>query len=150
ILGAPDGDDEEHNCDANGCGQDHVLWRGRPAAAPRAIFEYASQENTRLLLENASLSATQRAQEEEIAKLKREIESRSLWEDRQPEWEFVAKYRAGQLTQENFLDELLARMPEEEPLSEADVARVRDLDLTSCDFVGDSGCIDPNCWRCHS
>ncbi len=24
------------------------------------------------------------------------------------------------------------------------------LELTSCDFVGDSGCIDPDCWRCHS
>jgi hypothetical protein len=22
--------------------------------------------------------------------------------------------------------------------------------LTSCDFVGDSGCCDPNCWQCHS
>ena len=32
VLGSPktrDGeDDESHNCDANGCGQDHVLWRG--------------------------------------------------------------------------------------------------------------------------
>jgi hypothetical protein len=28
-----------------------------------------------------------------------------------------------------------------------------DLDLsylTSCDFVGDSGCSDPDCWQCHS
>ena len=24
------------------------------------------------------------------------------------------------------------------------------LDLCSCDFVGDSGCVDPDCWRCHS
>lgn len=24
------------------------------------------------------------------------------------------------------------------------------LALTSCDFVGDSGCTDPDCWRCHS
>lgn len=22
--------------------------------------------------------------------------------------------------------------------------------LTSCDFVGDEGCCDPDCWRCHS
>lgn len=34
VLGSPDNDesrpeDEWHNCDANGCGQDHVLWRGR-------------------------------------------------------------------------------------------------------------------------
>lgn len=28
VLGQPESDDEEHNCDANGCGQDHVLWRG--------------------------------------------------------------------------------------------------------------------------
>lgn len=27
ILGVPVHDDETHNCDANGCGQDHVLWR---------------------------------------------------------------------------------------------------------------------------
>lgn len=27
LLGAPEPDDESHNCDANGCGQDHVLWR---------------------------------------------------------------------------------------------------------------------------
>lgn len=27
---------------------------------------------------------------------------------------------------------------------------LRDLDLSSCDFVGDSGCVDPDCWRCHS
>lgn len=24
------------------------------------------------------------------------------------------------------------------------------LELTSCDFCGDSGCCDPDCWRCHS
>ena len=28
VLGSPASDDEKHNCDANGCGQDHVLWRG--------------------------------------------------------------------------------------------------------------------------
>ena len=22
--------------------------------------------------------------------------------------------------------------------------------LSSCDFVGDSGCVNPDCWRCHS
>lgn len=27
---------------------------------------------------------------------------------------------------------------------------VSDLGLTSCDFVGDSGCVDPDCWQCHS
>ena len=50
------------------------------------------------------------------------------------------------------LDELLERLgPEEEaPLTEADLKMIRDLDLTSCDFVGDSGCVDPDCWRCHS
>jgi hypothetical protein len=33
VLGVPDDPvthEEEHNCDANGCGQDHVLWRGSP------------------------------------------------------------------------------------------------------------------------
>ena len=32
------------------------------------------------------------------------------------------------------------------------VARVREFmdGLTSCDFVGDSGCSDLACWRCHS
>ena len=48
------------------------------------------------------------------------------------------------------LDDLLARAPEETPLSKADLKMIRDLDLSSCDFVGDSGCIDPDCWRCHS
>ena len=33
---------------------------------------------------------------------------------------------------------------------EAVYAFVRDTNLTSCDFVGDSGCCDPDCWRCHS
>ena len=28
VLGVPERDDEKHNCDASGCGQDHVLWRG--------------------------------------------------------------------------------------------------------------------------
>jgi hypothetical protein len=36
------------------------------------------------------------------------------------------------------------------PLTEADLKMIRDLDLTSCDFVGDSGCCDPDCWQCHS
>jgi hypothetical protein len=36
------------------------------------------------------------------------------------------------------------------PLTEADLESIRQLGLTSCDFVGDSGCCDPNCWRCHS
>jgi len=39
---------------------------------------------------------------------------------------------------------------EDVPLTEADLKMIRDLDLTSCDFVGDSGCTDPDCWRCHS
>lgn len=34
LLGSPDNDDEDspdaHNCDANGCGQVHVLWRRKP------------------------------------------------------------------------------------------------------------------------
>ena len=29
VLGIPESEDEKHNCDASGCGQDHVLWRGR-------------------------------------------------------------------------------------------------------------------------
>ena len=36
------------------------------------------------------------------------------------------------------------------PLTEEDLASIRQLNLTSCDFVGDSGCCDPNCWQCHS
>lgn len=36
------------------------------------------------------------------------------------------------------------------PLTEEDLASIRQLGLTSCDFVGDSGCCDPNCWQCHS
>jgi len=47
------------------------------------------------------------------------------------------------------VDDLLG--PEEDvPLTEADLQRIRDLDLSSCDFVGDSGCVDPDCWQCHS
>lgn len=30
------------------------------------------------------------------------------------------------------------------------VDSIRDLGLTSCDFCGDDGCCDPECWRCHS
>ena len=37
-----------------------------------------------------------------------------------------------------------------QPLTEADLKMLRDLDLSSCDFVGDSGCVDSDCWRCHS
>lgn len=52
VWSAPDGqvvilgvtDDEEgkpeeqrHNCDANGCGQDHVLWRGRIERGRRKV-----------------------------------------------------------------------------------------------------------------
>lgn len=29
LIGKPDHDDEDHNCDAMGCGQSHVLWRGK-------------------------------------------------------------------------------------------------------------------------
>lgn len=36
-----------------------------------------------------------------------------------------------------------------ELLSKADLQQIRDLDLSSCDFVGDSGCCDPDCWQCH-
>lgn len=42
---------------------------------------------------------------------------------------------------------------EEAPLTAADLEDLRQLGLlglTSCDFVGDSGCVDPECWRCHS
>jgi hypothetical protein len=38
----------------------------------------------------------------------------------------------------------------DEPLTEADLKSIADLGLTSCDFVGDSGCTDPECWQCHS
>jgi hypothetical protein len=37
-----------------------------------------------------------------------------------------------------------------EPTSEDVRAALRQLDLTSCDFVEDSGCSDPACWKCHS
>jgi len=30
------------------------------------------------------------------------------------------------------------------------MSRAMNIDLTSCDFCGDSGCADPDCWRCHS
>lgn len=40
--------------------------------------------------------------------------------------------------------------PRDHRLTEVDFEMIRDLDLTSCDFVGDSGCCDPDCWRCHS
>jgi hypothetical protein len=50
----------------------------------------------------------------------------------------------------SLLDELIANAPPEEPLTEADLKRIGDLGLTSCDFVGDSGCVDPDCWQCHS
>lgn len=33
---------------------------------------------------------------------------------------------------------------------EALLAFLRETNLTSCDFCGDSGCSDPDCWRCHS
>ena len=29
VLGMPKSDDESHNCDAMGCGQDHVVYRAR-------------------------------------------------------------------------------------------------------------------------
>lgn len=48
------------------------------------------------------------------------------------------------------MTQLDATAPPEVPLTEADLQRLRDLDLSSCDFVGDSGCVDPECWRCHS
>lgn len=47
------------------------------------------------------------------------------------------------------LDTLLADI-DDTPLTEADLASIRQLNLTSCDFVGDSGCCDPDCWQCHS
>ncbi|HSX23381.1 MAG TPA: hypothetical protein VLE97_11460 [Gaiellaceae bacterium] len=51
------------------------------------------------------------------------------------------------------LDEMIASLeasaPPETPLTEEDLARIRDLDLTSCDFCG-GGCCDPDCWRCYS
>lgn len=41
-------------------------------------------------------------------------------------------------------------MDDLETVTEADLEAVRQLGLTSCDFVGDSGCCDPDCWQCHS
>jgi hypothetical protein len=45
-------------------------------------------------------------------------------------------------------------LTEDVPLTPAEAEAIREslrrLDLTSCDFVGDSGCSDPDCWRCHS
>jgi len=35
-------------------------------------------------------------------------------------------------------------------LTADEIKALRSLDLSSCDFVGDSGCVDPECWRCHS
>jgi hypothetical protein len=35
LLGQPPSDDAEHNCDALGCEQDHVLWRGRMTSTGR-------------------------------------------------------------------------------------------------------------------
>lgn len=48
------------------------------------------------------------------------------------------------------LDDLVDYM--DESLSEEDLQGVRATlrNLTSCDFVGDSGCVDPDCWQCHS
>jgi hypothetical protein len=43
--------------------------------------------------------------------------------------------------------EEVSMTPEER---EAFYAFVRDTNLTSCDFCGDSGCCDPDCWKCHS
>jgi hypothetical protein len=36
VLGAPATDDEDHNCDALGCGQCHVLYRKSFTEAPHA------------------------------------------------------------------------------------------------------------------
>ena len=51
------------------------------------------------------------------------------------------------------LDEMMASLeaslPPEAPLTADDLARIRDLDLTSCDFCG-GGCCDPDCYRCYS
>lgn len=49
------------------------------------------------------------------------------------------------------IDALLANVPDEDvPLTAAELDSIRQLNLTSCDFVGDSGCCDPDCWQCHS
>ena len=53
------------------------------------------------------------------------------------------------------LDEMLAKleaeMPEEDdgPVSQEVLQRIRDLDLTSCDFTS-NGCTDDDCYRCYS
>lgn len=35
LIGQPDNGDEDHDCDAVGCGQDHVLWRARAKLEPK-------------------------------------------------------------------------------------------------------------------
>jgi hypothetical protein len=53
------------------------------------------------------------------------------------------------------LDEMIASleasMPAvpDVPLTQENLRRLGDL-MSCCDFVGDSGCSDPACWRCHS
>jgi hypothetical protein len=53
----------------------------------------------------------------------------------------------------SLLDEMVAQLeatvPPDVPLTEADLQRIRDLDLASCDFC-ESGCSDPDCYRCYS
>jgi len=53
----------------------------------------------------------------------------------------------------SLLDEMIARLeaelPEEAPLTEVDLERIRDLDLTSCDFCG-GGCVDADCYHCYA
>ena len=43
---------------------------------------------------------------------------------------------------------------DDKPMTDAELEEgrqiLRDLDLSSCDFVGDYGCCDLDCWRCHS
>lgn len=50
------------------------------------------------------------------------------------------------------LDHFLASIEdlEDVPLSEADRKAYQELNLSSCDFVGDDGCTDFDCLRCHS
>lgn len=58
------------------------------------------------------------------------------------------------MTAPSLLDEMVARLeaaaPEEVPLTEAGLQRLGDLYLISCDFVGDSGCCDPDCYHCYA
>lgn len=78
VLGSPDSDDEDgedsHNCDANGCGQDHVLWRQRIASGSLSISDVLSASDKRHetdRMEIARLEGLLAVAREEIEKRRR-------------------------------------------------------------------------------